>query len=155
MGATVSTVPAILTELVRLFALAAPDAEVSDGQPTNNADDYIMVGFTGTPGEASVTETRDRAQMASSPDHEQYDVISLVSGWHGSEDDAAAIAAARARAYELVGVMAAELARDQTLGRRVLSARLTSGNLTQYLSDGGASADVQVVISVDAFTRRN
>jgi hypothetical protein len=153
MPGMVSTVPAVLQALVQIFTFAAPDATVSDGQPTNDAEDLIMVGFTGAPGEVSVTDTRTREQMTATPDREQYDITSLVSSWKGAEDDAAAIAAARARAYELINLMATEIARDQTLNGLVMAARLSSGNLTQYLSEGGASVDVQVVISVDAFTR--
>lgn len=151
MAATVSTVPAVLDALVQRFTLAIPDAHVSDGQPINLYDDMVMVGFTGTPGGTSVTDTRETAQMASSPDREQYDITNVVSAWKGVADDVKAV---RDRAYELVDAMAAELASDPQLGGLVMLARLTSGNLAQYFTEDGVSVDVTITIAVDAFTRR-
>jgi hypothetical protein len=151
MAATTSTVPAVLDALVQRFTLAIPDAHVSDGQPVNLYDDMVMVGFNGTPGGTSVTDARDREQMTSSPDREQYEITSVASAWKGVEDDVKAV---RDRAYELVDAMAAELARDPQIGGLVMSVRLSSGNLAQYFTEDGVSVDVTVTISVDAFTRR-
>ena len=51
--------------------------------------------------------------------------------------------------------MAAELARDQTLGGLVMSTRLTTVSLDQYFTQGGVSVDIRATISVDAFTGRS
>lgn len=158
MAPTVSTIPDVLETLTQRFSLAVePDGEASlavwDGQPRNDADDVIAVGFTGVPGEDAVVDTRTREQMVSSPDRERYDVTCIVSAWRGAEDDQAAFQAVRRRAFAMVDAMAADLAGSSRLGGLVMSVRLTSGNVAQYLSEGGVSVDVQVVISVDAFTR--
>jgi hypothetical protein len=149
-----STVPAVLDALVQRWTLAAPDALVVDGQPVHDYDtpDLVLVGFTGTPGAVSVTGTLDREQMAVEPDREQYEITCMVSAWKGAEDDVKAV---RDRAYEIVDAIAADLAQDSQLGGLVMSARLSTSNLAQYYTDGGVSADVQVVVSVDAFTRRS
>jgi hypothetical protein len=158
MGGTVSTIPAVLETLVQRFALAVePDGDASlavwDGQPVNDADDVVAIGFTGVPGDEAITDTRDRAQMAPSPDREQYDITNVVSAWRGAEDDQVSFQAVRRRAFAMVDAMADDLASDPRLNGLVMSARLTSGNVAQYLSEGGVSVDVQVVISVDAFAR--
>lgn len=159
MPATTSTVPDVLEALTARFALAVePDGKaslaVTDGQPTNEADDLVMIGFTGTPGEESVTMTLTSEQMAADPTREQYEITNLVSSWRGTEDDAVATAAARRRVYAMVDVMSGELARDPRLNELAMSVQLTTGNLRQYLSEGGVSVDLQVVISVDAYARR-
>jgi hypothetical protein len=149
-----STVPAVLDALVQRWTLAVPDALVVDCQPPRDFDsaDLILVGFTGTPGAASVTNTISIEQMAVTPDREQYDITCMVSAWKGVEDDVKAV---RDRAYEMVDLIAAALADDQTLGGLVMLMHLTTSTLAQYFTDDGVSADVQVVVSVDAFTRRS
>jgi hypothetical protein len=148
----VSTVPAVLDELVRLVRLALPGVEVIDGQPVRDTEnDMVMVGFTGIPYEAAVESTLTREQMSATPDREQYDVTSLASSWPGGDVDPKP---ARDRAYVLVDAVASELARDQTLGGRVMSARVSTQGLAQGQSDRGAAATVRFVIHVDAFAGR-
>lgn len=151
MAATVSTVPAVLDALVQRWRLALPDVQVVDGQPLDLEADVICVGFNGTAGEVSVTDTRTQEQMASSPDREQYDVTNMFSSWRGAESDAKAV---RDGVYALVNAAAAEIARDQTLGGLVMRASLSTNAFTQYQSTDGATAIVQVTVSVDAFTGR-
>lgn len=149
MASATSTVPAVLDALVQRLGAALPGVQVGDGQPLDVADDVVLVAFTGEPGEASVTSTRTREQMAADPDREQYEVICMVSSWRGAERDAKTV---RDRTYELIDVMASELAGDQTLGGLVMSARLRSEALTQYQTHDGATAVARVVVAVDAFT---
>ena len=153
MTATVSTIPAVIDELVTRIGLAIPDAHVCDALPVSDrdSDDWILIGFASPTDEQAVTSSLTVEQMTSDPSREQYDIACLVSAWKGTEDDVKAV---RDRAYELVNAMLTELARDRTLGGLVLRATLTAQNLDQYWSEGGVSADVRVVISVDAFTRR-
>lgn len=151
MAAMTSTVPAVLDALVTIWKAALPDVQVVDGQPLDLEDDVVCVGFTGEAGQVSVTDTRTLEQLTSSPDREQYDVTSMFSSWRGAESDAKAV---RDGVYALVDAAAAEIARDQTLGGLVMSARLTTNTFTQYQSTDGATAIVQVTVSVNAFTGR-
>lgn len=151
MVAQVSTVPSVLDALVALWSATLPDVQVVDGQPLDLEDDVICVGFSGAAGEVAVTDTRTQEQMASSPDREQYDVTNMFSSWRGAESNAKAV---RDGVYALVSVAAAEIARDQRLGGLVMRASVSSGSFTQYQSTDGATAIVQVTVSIDAFTGR-
>jgi hypothetical protein len=153
MATTVSTVPAVIDELVLRFGLAIPDAHVCDALPISDrdSDDWILIGFTSQTDEQAVSSFLTVEQMTAEPSREQYEISCFVSAWKGAEDDVKAV---RDRAYELVNAMTTELSRDPKLGGLVLRATLTAQNLDQYYSEGGVSADVRVVISVDAFTRR-
>ena len=153
MATMVSTVPAVIDELVLRFGLAIPDAHVCDALPISDRDsnDWILIGFTSQTTEQAVSSSLTVEQMTADPSREQYEIACLVSAWKGAEDDVKAV---RDRAYELVNAMLTELARDPKLGGLALRVTLTAQNLDQYYSEGGVSADVRVAISVDAFTRR-
>lgn len=154
---SVSTIPAVLDALVQRWTLALPDVQVSDGQPLDHADDMVMVGFTGQPGEEAINSERTVEQMAADPTREQYTIACVVSSWLGAEEDTKAV---RSRVFSMLDTMAAELARDPRLGELVLSARISVAGYTQYQtlpaeedSAGGVSGDIRVVVRVDAFTR--
>lgn len=150
---TTSTVPAVLDYLVGAVRFALPDVEVVDGQPVRDVErDVVLIGFTGNPGEAAVTDTRTREQMSASPDRERYEVTCLASSWPGGDTDDQSVKAARDRAYELVDAVNAEIVRDQTLGGRVLRARLMSDLFAQAQTSQGPVATVRFVIEVTAFT---
>lgn len=151
MSSTISTVPDVLDALVRIFSLALPDAQVSDGQPLDIAGDVICVGFNGTPGAVAVTSTRTREQLSADPDREQYEISCMVSSYRGAQRNAKLV---RDSVYALVDAMAAELARDQTLGGLVMRAMITTDALSQYQTTDGATADIEVTVHCDAFTRR-
>jgi hypothetical protein len=153
MAATISTVPAVIDELVSRFSQSVTDAQVCDALPRDDGDggDYIFVGFAGVDDQQAATNSVTIEQMASAPGREQYTISCLVSAWRGVQDDVKLV---RDRAYELLDAMAAELARDQTLGGLVVRATLTAASLDQYFSQGGVSVDIRAVISADAFTRR-
>lgn len=152
MSSTVSTVPAVLDALYANWTLALPGTQVEDGQPLDvGRGDVLVVGFTGTPGEEAVTNTLTREQMSTAPDREQYDLANWISSWHGRERDAKAV---RDGAYAVIDAMAADLARDQTLGGLVLRARLSTATFTPYQTNDGAACEVKVIVSVDAFTGR-
>lgn len=145
-----STIPAVIDELVARARLALPAVQVLDGQPTTDTEpDVIAIGFTGSPGEAAVEATEDRAQLSVSPDRERYDVTCLASAWRG-DDDAPAV---RLRAFELLETVRAELQRDSTLGGLVLSARLAVVAFAQEQTSQGAVATIRFAVRVDAFAR--
>lgn len=152
MSATISTIPDVIDALVRIFSVALPDAQVSDGQPLDIAGDVVCVGFNGTPGAVAVTSSRTRERLSADPDREQYEITCMVSSYRGAQRDSKLV---RDGVYALVDTMASELARDQTLGGLVMRAMLTTDSLSQYQTTDGATADVEVTIHVDGFTRRS
>lgn len=148
---SVSTVPAVLDELVRRARLVLPEAQVLDGGPHRDTEpDVIAIGFTGEPGEVAVEDTRTREQLDVSPDRERYDITCLASSWKGNEHDPKAV---RDRVYEMLDTLAAELERDQRLGGLVNRVRLSVLELAPEQTNRGAVATVRFVINVDAFTR--
>lgn len=149
---TVSTVPGVLDELVRAVTLALPEVQVIDGQPVRDTErDMVMLGFTGIPYEPAVEITSTREQLTAKPIREQYDITCLASAWPGGNTEAKP---ARDRAYELVDAIVDEISRDKTLGKRVMSARVSTAALSQGQTDRGAAATVRFVIHIDAFTSR-
>lgn len=149
-----STVPAFLDAFVARAREALPDVQVIDSHPGNRfaiEDDVIIVGFTGTPGEPAVTDTRTQEQVTRDPDRESYDVTSIVSAGTGDSDDVA-VKEVRDRAYAFLGALARMLAGDPTLGGVVMSARITQDGLMQAITDMGAVATLQVTVHVDAYT---
>jgi hypothetical protein len=152
--AMVSTVPAVIDELVHRFTLAVSDAQVCDALPRDDGDgeDYIFVGFAGVDDQQAATNSVTIEQMAATPGREQYTISCLISAWRGVQDDVKMV---RDRAYEMLDAMAAELARDQTLGGLAMRTTLTTVSLDQYFTQGGVSVDIRATISVDAFTGRS
>lgn len=153
MAATSSAVPAVLDYLVRSWTQAIPPDDrltITDGQPLDLTDDVVCIGFTGSPGESSVVSTRTREHLASAPDREQFDVISMVSTWRGREQDARGV---RDALYVLVDAIAADVARDQTLGGLVMRAQLTTGEVAQWQTEDGATAVIRLTVHCDGFTR--
>jgi hypothetical protein len=124
---------------------------VFDGGPVRESEvpaDVIAIGFSAED-DTVVTDTRTAEQMASSPDTERYDVTCVASSWKGQKTDAKAV---RDRAYELVDLLAAELANDPTLGRTVLRARVSSTSMGQAQTNLGATCSVTFTVSVMAVT---
>jgi hypothetical protein len=151
MPPTVSTVPACLDALLAAARRALPGVQVLDGQPAEDIeDDVILIGFTGEPGEQAVTSTRAVQQGSRAPDRESYDITSLAASWGGHETDPKAV---RDRAYGFVNAIAAEIAQDQTLGRVVMTARISTEAFAQAQTERGATAVVRFVVHVEAFTR--
>jgi hypothetical protein len=149
----ISTIPACLDALVAAATRALPNVMVVDGQPAigQDADDIVLIGFTGEPGDTAVESTRSQQQGTTDPDRESYDITCLASSWAGSEDDPKVV---RDRAYELVNGIAAELAAAPTLGGAVGRTRISTNAFAQGQTDRGAVAVVRFVVHVEAFTRR-
>lgn len=149
---SVSTVPAVLDELVARTRLVLPEVQVLDGGPHRDTEpDVVCIGFRVPAGAAAVEDTRTREQLAASPDRERYEITCLASSWRGSEHDAKAV---RDRVYEMLDVIAAELERDQRLGGLVNRARLSTVAFAPEQTTKGAVATVSFVVDVDAFSRR-
>ncbi|WP_068925028.1 hypothetical protein [Planobispora rosea] len=145
----ISTVPAVLPELVTRFAAALPDVMVVDGHPINAANDMVCVGFSGESGEPAVESTRTREQVTLDPHHEAYSVTCWAYALRGDADTALV----RGLVYEYVSAVAAVLDDDPTLGGLVGRMELTTESLTTEQVPEGAQAALRFVISVDAWTR--
>ncbi|MFD0885756.1 hypothetical protein ACFQ08_14490 [Streptosporangium algeriense] len=148
MPQTVSTIPAVLEALVAAATRALPDVQVVDGQPITASPDILCIGFTGEPGEPAVESTRTREQVTTDPERESYEITCLAAVLRG-ETDAAAV---RVLAYEMVSVLAGELAGDPTLGGVCGRTQITTEALAQEQTTKGAQAVVRFVIAVDAWT---
>lgn len=141
----VSSVPAVLSALVESLNAALTDdqTQIIDGQPvTDPAPDVIAVGFTGIPGEAGV----ESVLGGRGGDMESYDIHCLASSWRGATDPVVV----RERAFALVGAVALELARDQSLGGLVMRARVSARALASEQTTEGATATVAFTVHVEA-----
>src|SRR5262245_59754434 len=116
---TVSTVPAVLSELLRRLSEQLPSTvTVCDGQPVppeDMSEDLVCIGFTGQTGDPAVENTLTREQLATTPNRESYDVSCIASSWRGEQSDTELV---RNGTYELLSKVADILGRDQTLGNR-------------------------------------
>jgi hypothetical protein len=149
---TVSTVPACLDALVAAAKRALTGVQVVDGQPYDDIDDdLVMIAFTGDPGDQAVTVNRSQQQPTTSPDRESYDVTCLAASWGGHETDPVPV---RNKAYSFVNAIAAELAKDTTLGGVIGRSRISTDAFAQAQTERGACAVVRFVVHVDAFTGR-
>ncbi|MEV4093790.1 hypothetical protein [Streptosporangium saharense] len=143
-----STVPAVLEALVAAARRVLPDVQVVDGQPLAASPDILCIGFTGEPGEPAVESTRTREQVTLDPDRESYEITCLAAVLRGETDTATV----RALVYEMVNVLADELATDPTLGGVCGRTQITTEDLAQEQTTKGAQAVVRFVIAVDAWT---
>lgn len=147
-----SSAPDAVDALVDTFR-AAPefqDITVWDGPEVSKATprEMLSVAFTGDENDSDV-EASSAAEGLGLRDRETFTVRCAAAVVMGSTD----MRAARRRAYELYAAAGAVLARDHTLARRVMRARLGSHNFKQLQTDRGAQALVVFGIDVDAFTR--
>lgn len=157
MPSVVSTAPACIDALVaQMRAMVPQDGDgrvaVFDGGPIRDSevtDDVIAIGYR-PEDEDVVVDTRTREQMSAAPDDERYDILSVASSWRGRVTDQKTV---RDRAYELVDLLAAQLAADQTLGGVVMRAYVSSTSLGQAQTTEGATATVRFTVSVRAMTR--
>ncbi|MGH8867813.1 MAG: hypothetical protein ACRDYU_07440 [Actinomycetes bacterium] len=152
MAGWISTAPAAITALVATFRAApglGPDM-VLDGPTVTDASifEVVTVGYQDDERPIAVEAQTTREGPALVPNRERYSVYCAAAVLRGDTD----IAAARARAYELLAAAATALAADKTLGGAVMSAQLGEHSLTQEMPDG-ALARVPFEVLVDAFTR--
>lgn len=154
---SVSTVPAALDYLVACAGRAMvgkqlpgrPPVQVLDGGPHKDTDpEVVAIGFTGLAGESAVESTLSREQMSVEPDREQYDVTCLASSWLGDQKEPKPV---RDRAYALIDAIAAEIARDHTLGGLLMSTRVSSQAFAPQQTTRGAVGTVRFVIHCDGY----
>lgn len=150
-----STVPAVIKALVTLAesTIIADDFAVSDGHPMPPKDgtpNILCIGFTGVPGEESVTSTRTREQMTTSPDRESYQITCVSSSWKGHEQNMSAV---RETAYGMVDILNYQIMLDHTLGGLVMRARIFSDALAEEQTSMGAVSTVRFIVNIEAYTR--
>lgn len=148
-----STVPAVLAALVDLVSDEADsETEVLYGQPDHEVEgDVIVIAFTGVPNEAAVEDTRSVEEITRERDRERYEITCLASSWPGSDTDLKAVTE---RAFDLLDLVGTVCAKDQTLGRTCMRARVGFAALAPTQTQDGAVATIQFRVSVDAFTGR-
>jgi hypothetical protein len=148
-----STVPDALNGLlVALRGTAALDGvAVFDGPVVSGstAMEVITVGYTGGEDEDSADATEAITGLSVQQQRERYTVRCAASVRNGSAD----LAAARNRAYELLGYVGGALAADKRLGGAVMMASLGAHQLRQAQDSRGALATVVFEVAVDAMTR--
>ncbi|WP_377239656.1 hypothetical protein [Planobispora siamensis] len=145
----VSTVPAVLADLVIRIAAALPDVEVVDGHPITAANDMVCVGFSGESGEPAVESARSRDQVTLDPHHESYSIACWAYALRGDKDPVQV----RELVYGYVNTVAAVLDANPILGGLVGRVQLATESLTQEQNDKGAQAELRFSIAVDAWTR--
>lgn len=149
-----STIPAALDALVALAERAHPDVQVLDGGPTVEVrDDVIAIGYSGSTTEPDVRSTLTREQLELEPDLERYDVLCMASAWRGDahrggKPDSQTV---RARAFELLSGLSAELVRDSRLSGTVMMARLSTLDVVLDQTKSGPVCTVRFVVHIDAF----
>lgn len=149
----VSTIPAVLAEIVRIAESNLEDVAVSDGAPIppmETTPDIVCIGFTGDPDDEAVTTDRERNQLSNMPDLETYEISCLASSWRGYEKRMSQV---RQHAFDLIDKLNAAFAFDATLGGRAMRVRILSDAVIQDQTDKGAVCTVRFVIRVEAVTR--
>jgi hypothetical protein len=159
-----STVPAAIAGLVSaLKAQELEGVEIYDGPAVSEsrALEVIMVGFTGETmartgaypepeqPEVEVTASLDM-QLAVTPLREQYQIRSLIAVLNGGKD----VAAATARAYDLLAAVGAALAADKKLGGAVALATLGNHSTTRAQTSKGTLVSLMFEVNCDGWTRR-
>jgi hypothetical protein len=159
-----STVPAALSALVAALkdAPALSGTKIHDGPVVteSSALEAIAVGFTGErmsrtgaypePMQPVIEGQAVITGAVVSPQEETYTIQSMIAVLNGSND----LAAARTRAYALLGDCGQILAADKTLGGAVGMTSIGSHALTQDQTPRGAIATLVFGVDVRAFTGR-
>jgi hypothetical protein len=147
-----STVPAALDALVVLFQQELPGVTVFDGPDTSGSsqDEALLVGVGDSSDPTAVDGHSTREGLAVARDREQYAVRCALIVLNGSGD----IAAARRRAYDLLGAVGGVLAADTRLGGTVMTAQIGTQTFSQQQTQQGAEAVIAFTVEIDAYSRR-
>jgi len=150
----VSTIPDVVSEIVRIAESALEEVAISDGPPVPPMDttpDILCIGFTGiADDDDAITTNRERNQLSTMPDMETYRITCLSSAYRGHEKNMAIV---RNRAFEIIDELNKVISYDTTLGGRVMRTRILSDSVSQVQTDKGAVCTVRFVIQVEAVTR--
>jgi hypothetical protein len=156
-----STVPEALNGLLAAFRGSddlTPPVAVRDGPVVtgSQADEVVIVGWTGIDGDDVAVETTDTTEgLSGNPDREQYQIRCAAMALSASgKDGSGDLRAARARAYALHAACGAAIAADRKLGGAVMRASVGDHSLHQDAMQRGQRAIVEFMVTADAFTGR-
>lgn len=149
--------PDVIDALLQLFTTwpdlgaATPAVQILDGPAATDqsAPEILMVGWSGSDDEKDAESTLSPDGMGTT-DREQCTVRCGISVINGDT----AMAAPRARAYQLLRYVGAAIASDRTLGGTVLRAMITTVAYAPLQTNRGAQVDLTFAVEADAFTNR-
>lgn len=152
--AWVSSVPVAMTNLLATLGAASDLSSVLvlDGPTVTSApaSEAVTVGFT-TEGNPEAVSARVRPEgAATTPNRENFTINCAIHVIRGDGN----VPLARARAYELLGVIGDAIAANNTLSRAVMNAGIGDHSLTQLQGGKGALIDLRFGVDCDAFTGR-
>lgn len=155
-----SAVPAAVDGLLAAFraspALASP-VDVRDGPvvTASGALDVIVVGWYGLEGDEVAVEGQDTMEgLSGVPGREQFTIRCAAFSTQAGGDAAAAVTAARERAYGLLAACGQAIAADPRLGGVALRAQMGTSSLRQQPDQRGITAIVDFAVDIDAYSGR-
>lgn len=152
-----STAPAALAGLTSAFK-ASPDLSgvpVRDGPLVtgSSALDVVLVGWNGQEGDDTAVDGSSQLEGLAGDDAESYEIRCAVLSTKGGGKPDVALAAARARAYELLAACGQAIKRDRTLGGAVMQAAISGHSLRQTPAPKGITAAIQFTVACSAIAR--
>lgn len=153
MPAAVTTVPAVLSALYQLGTATLPGVEVYDGAPDidNLPDEFLCIGWSRDEDDAAVDgDQSDEGNRTASESYQVHCILSVATGDTGT----GSVAARRTRCADLLGLFAAALRADPSLGGvLVAGAAATLGSFSWIYgpsSQGGTYSEVEFDVGVQA-----
>lgn len=156
LPAAIDALVTILGESTALQALTQPNGravKVLDGPPTGDValDDFLAIGWSGNEDQGAESVQAFNSAGARTRD-EDLVIAGVIDVWSGDDT----FATVRARAFQILGVLEAELRATNaspeapTLNHTVLWAHLTRTQLRQYFTDQGARVALGFTVSCHA-----
>ena len=149
-----SRVPELIDALVAACraAPALADVAVADGPELSesNPAEWLMIGFDGDPDSnfQAAQSVGGWASLVNSDREEQLQVTCAVFASRGDTD----VRAARARAYEIAGVLEQLLRADPSVGLPSLEVAIEATQLAQPQMELGVQAQLVLTVAGRAFT---
>jgi hypothetical protein len=113
------------------------------------AEEAVIVAYRGEDDDTAAEGFMSQEDYGAQ-DREAYSIHCMLAVRKGAGD----LAAARARAFVLLGACGAALTADRKLGGAVMTAGITSWTLLLDLTGDGALARIRFDVAIDAFTNR-
>jgi len=151
-----STYPAAQAALLALCQAGIDlDGEVRDGpQVTNSAAlEVIVIGYVTTADDTAADGSFGTGDMGQASVEETFTIHNALGVLSGSADPEA-IAAGRARVFELHADVGALLAANRGLGGVVMQAEMGPWTLREDTESGGYRAELRFSVDCRAFTQR-
>ncbi|MDX2681104.1 hypothetical protein [Streptomyces soliscabiei] len=147
-----SRVPELIDALVALAEteVAPAGVRIADGPEATDdaAPDWLIVGYDGDPnGDFEAAQTAGGWSDLSTGREETFQVTVAVVVNRGDTD----VKAARDRAYEIAGLLAAPLRADPSVGLPSLEAAIEATRLLPDQTDQGAQARLLLMVAGRAF----